>query len=295
MGGGKDRCGHRNDGLFRSAPGSESYELGAEIVVLVAGGRPRALHQHGFEPRGAMAQAARHDLASTLVEFRTQPGPGPQVSNLRKPAHIDADLCNDHVRGRRADSRNSYQVLDRGAKGLDRSLYPRLERRDRLLQVLNHSEMLAEQEPVMGRDLALQRRRQGFARSGQPPVAQSRQRRASVWPALIALSIRRPLSPNTSDTTEANFTLASSSTFWIRCLCCTISRISCLRVRVRSRNSWIGPGGTKLARISPCAKRSAIQVASLTSLLRPGTLRICAGLARISSNSPSSTCHTGFQ
>jgi hypothetical protein len=66
-------------------------------------------------------------------------------------------------------------------------------------------------------------------------------------------------------------------------------------VRVRSRNAWIGPGGTRLARISPCANKSAIQVASLTSLLRPGTLRICAGLARRSSSSPSRICHTGFQ
>src|SRR3984893_1947391 len=79
------------------------------------------------------------------------------------------------MRGRRAESRNSNQVLDRGAKGLDRSLYPRLERRDGLLQVLDHSEMLIEQESVMGRDLALQRSRQGFARSRQSPVAQSRQ------------------------------------------------------------------------------------------------------------------------
>ena len=45
---------------------------------------------------------------------------------------------------------------------------------------------------------------------------------------------------------------------------------SCLRVRVRSRSSWIGAGGTKLLRISPCASRSAIHVASFMSLLRPG-------------------------
>src|SRR6516165_4523840 len=77
--------------------------------------------------------------------------------------------------------------------------------------------------------------------------------------------------------------------------CWEISRTSCLRVRVRSRNSWIGVGGTKLERISPCAKRSAIQVASLTSLLRPGTLRMCCAFARISSKSSSSRCHTGFQ
>ena len=47
----------------------------------------------------------------------------------------------------------------------------------------------------------------------------------------------------------------------------TISRVSCFLARVRSRNSWIGCGGTKLARIRPCASRSAIQVASFMSLL----------------------------
>jgi hypothetical protein len=107
--------------------------------------------------------------------------------------------------------------------------------------------------------------------------------------------MRRPLAPSTSETTESSFTLASSSTFWMRCLCCTASRTSCLRVRVRSLSSWIGSGGTKLEQINPCASRSAIQVASFTSLLRPGTLRVCAALASTSSNSPSNTCHTGFQ
>ena len=53
----------------------------------------------------------------------------------------------------------------------------------------------------------------------------------------------------------------------------------CLRVRVRSRSSWIGAGGTKLPGISPCANRSAIQAASFRSLLRPGTFRMCCALA----------------
>ena len=40
-------------------------------------------------------------------------------------------------------------------------------------------------------------------------------------------------------------------------------------------------GGTKLARISPWAKRSAIHIASFTSVLRPGTaLMLCAFATR---------------
>jgi Double zinc ribbon len=37
------------------------------------------------------------------------------------------------------------------------------------------------------------------------------------------------------------------------------------------------------------------QVASFTSLFRPGMLRMCMALARTSSKWPSRTCHTGFQ
>src|SRR5499426_1611371 len=42
-------------------------------------------------------------------------------------------------------------------------------------------------------------------------------------------------------------------------------------------------------------RRSAIQVASFTSLLRPGMLRMCMALARTRVNWPSRTCPIGFQ
>jgi hypothetical protein len=53
--------------------------------------------------------------------------------------------------------------------------------------------------------------------------------------------------------------------------------------------------GHKAAADEPWAKRSAIQVASLTSLWRPGMWRMCIALARTNSPLPSSTCHTGLQ
>ena len=128
-------------------------------------------------------------------------------------------------------------------------------------------------------------------------LVQSANRSGSVSPAMSAARIARPLTPRMSVTTRVSFTFASSSVFCKRCVCRAISRTSCLRVRVRSRNSWIGAGGTKLPRISPCANRSAIQAASFRSLLRPGTFRMCCALASTSVNDASSsrTCHTGFQ
>ena len=50
----------------------------------------------------------------------------------------------------------------------------------------------------------------------------------------------RPLLPTTLDRTLASLTLQSSSSFWIRGVCCAVSRTRCLRVRVRSRTSWMG-------------------------------------------------------
>ena len=80
-----------------------------------------------------------------------------------------------------------------------------------------------------------------------PPVAQPSRSlpsaasfSASVSPAIIAFKMRRPLGPKMSVITEDSLMFASSRTAWMRWTCCTISRVNCLRVRVSSRNSWIG-------------------------------------------------------
>ncbi len=50
-----------------------------------------------------------------------------------------------------------------------------------------------------------------------------------------------------------------------------------VRWRVCSRSSRWGLSGMKLGVNNPCRKRSAIPVASFTSVLRPGTFFMCAG------------------
>src|SRR5712692_781567 len=59
---------------------------------------------------------------------------------------------------------------------------------------------------------------------------------------------------------------------WIWLVC---SRVSCLRARSSERSSWISSSGTKLALIRPQATKSAIHMASLTSVLRPNVLDVC--------------------
>ena len=81
----------------------------------------------------------------------------------------------------------------------------------------------------------------------------------------------RPDTPNTSLTTTDTLIIASSSSFSTRCFSAVRAVIRSTRYRVRSRNSRIGAGGTKLAR-SIC--RSATlhnQTASSRSVFgRPG-------------------------
>jgi hypothetical protein len=113
---------------------------------------------------------------------------------------------------------------------------------------------------------------------------------------MSASIILRPLRPMMSVITESSLILASSSVFCIRRMWLDFSRTNCLRVRSKVRISCVGGSGTKLGRIKPCANKSEIQSASLTSVLRPGTFFMWAALASTSSKPPSlKMCHTGFQ
>ena len=107
---------------------------------------------------------------------------------------------------------------------------------------------------------------------------------AFVSPAIIAFRMRRPLMPMMSEITDVELDVGV-----LQRLLNTLNVLRELACQLRSRprqiaHSWIGAGGTKLARIKPCARRSEIHTASLTSLLRPGTLRMCAAFASTSSN-----------
>src|SRR4051794_8569396 len=91
-----------------------------------------------------------------------------------------------------------------------------------------------------------------------------------------------------SERTDPSLRLAPCSSLSMRWTWPLRSRMNGLRVRVRSRSACTSAGGTKLGRIRPCARRSASQVASFTSVLRPGTALTWAALARASSRSISS-------
>src|SRR5260370_24931992 len=73
--GGKDGGGDGHDRLLGAAPRFDAVELGLQIAVFLFYRRPGALHQRGFEPSTALAQAIGSTLARTLVVARTYAGP----------------------------------------------------------------------------------------------------------------------------------------------------------------------------------------------------------------------------
>src|SRR6266436_3825179 len=115
--GGEDRCGNGADGFLRSTLGLQPEDLGSVVAVFLALGGPGALHQHGLEPGGSLAQARRFALAGAFVLPRTQPGPGDEVPGGWKAVHVATDLGHDGGGRQGADSGDGAQKLDQGAKG----------------------------------------------------------------------------------------------------------------------------------------------------------------------------------
>src|SRR5258705_6308808 len=96
--GGEDGGSNGHDCLLWTAPRLDPQELGPQVAVLLAHGRPGALHECGLEPGGTLAEAIGPTLTGALVIARTQTGPGDEMAVGWEPAHVGADLGNDNLR-----------------------------------------------------------------------------------------------------------------------------------------------------------------------------------------------------
>src|SRR3990170_548923 len=117
VGRGQHRGGDRDDGLLRAPATLEAEELRPEVAVLLAGGGPRAVDEGRRQPGGTGAGAGGAARAGTLVETRTEPGPGDEMAGRGKPSHGEADLGAEDAGDALADARPGDQSVDGGAKG----------------------------------------------------------------------------------------------------------------------------------------------------------------------------------
>ena len=74
--------------------------------------RPRTLRQNPTQISVAFPHAARKPLAGAFVVAGAQPSPTHQVSRIRKSAHVQPDLGNDHRGGGEIDPGNGAQAAD---------------------------------------------------------------------------------------------------------------------------------------------------------------------------------------
>ena len=130
-------------------------------------------------------------------------------------AHVDADLGKDGLGAEVVEARDSLHHLDGLAKGVEIGLHLLVDPRDRPIEGVDLLQMKLEQEAVMGGQAALQRRSSSgvalIRRSAKPAKTAG-----SVWPAIIASIMARPLTPMMSEMTESSLMLASSSVFCSR-------------------------------------------------------------------------------
>src|SRR6266849_5258236 len=282
--GGEDRCRDSADGFLRPTLALQPEELGSVVAVFLALGGPGALHQHGLEPGGSLAQARRFALAGAFVLPRTQPGPGDEVPSGWKAVHVAADLGHDGGGRQGADSGDCAQKLDHGTKGdltvatlrmqaADPLIDFAVDLSDRPIQAIPLLQVQVEEKAVVIRQPPMQR------------VVELLRRRLDLLAGQLGQLTRLA---NTFDHRLDHPSAARAHDI-------ADDRVE-LDLGFNQRNSWISSPGTKLALISPHANRSAIHVASFTSVLRPGTFLMCAAFATINSKGPSPRIlNTGIQ
>ena len=131
-------------------------------------------------------------------------------------AHVRTDLGDDGRRRHLLDAGYAGQAFDGGAKGRDLRLDALIELGDLGLDLIEQPQMPADEIAMVLAHPARERLDQRTAPTFQRRAAQSAILPASVSPAAIAASMRRPLTPIASLRTDESLMLASCRIFSMR-------------------------------------------------------------------------------
>src|SRR4029077_20660760 len=147
--GSEDRGGNGCDRLLGTPPRLEPQELGLQVAVLLAHGRPGALHECGLEPGGTLPQAIGSTLTGALVAVRTETGPGDEMAVRWEPAHVGADLGDDDLRADVPDTGDRRHLFNGGSKGRDACFDLPIDRGDGCVESIDLIEMKTQQEAMV--------------------------------------------------------------------------------------------------------------------------------------------------
>ena len=113
----QDGVADGDGGLLLADPSGEPPELGGEVGVARAGGRPGALVEDLAEPPVALVGLSRTAFAAGDVVAWAQPGPRGKMAGGREPGHVRADLGDDALGGPLADPGDGVELVTGVAKG----------------------------------------------------------------------------------------------------------------------------------------------------------------------------------
>ena len=297
IGGAQDGGGDRADGLFGASTGAEAVELGLEVAALGSVAAQAHWIRVVFSQGAPLRMRVDRRLPALSSFFGHSPAQEirwPSVGKRLMSMPISATMT---LGAEVAEARNGV-LSDRG--GLRKGSILASTSWSIPAMAASRASICSrcrrEQEAMMPGHAAAQRLAQSRAMRSDPPMRQRRQPSGSVSPAIMASIIARPLTPGDVGDDRVELDVGV-----LQRLLQTLNMAGCARAPVAcgcaaGRASPASASGTKLPRIRPCASSSASQVASFTSVLRPGTFFTCAALASASSNSPSARmCQTGFQ
>ena len=214
----------------------------------------------------------------------------------REPAHVDADFGDDDVSAEILDAWDRHQELNCGAKGPDVRLHLRVDRRHGGIESIDLIEMKAQQEAMVLGHAAAKRLAELLRRCLYPPIRKAGQFRGVAFAGNQCLDHRAAAHAHEVGDHRVQLDvgvfqrllqplhMARLLTHQLLAGAQQVAHLLGLRIRHEAR-----PDQTVRQQIGQ-------PVASLTSVLRPGTFLTCAAFANSNVNSPSpKMCHTGFQ
>ena len=137
-------------------PGRNPSLLGRGIGLPRFGCPMRHFHQRLTPPSTALARLAAEAFAATFIMARAHPRPGGQMLGTRKPGHIGPDFGQQDLRCALTHPRNAVQQGNRLVLGRQVLSSHRTNALDGFIQVIDLAELLGQQEPVVGCEIALQ-------------------------------------------------------------------------------------------------------------------------------------------
>ena len=172
-----------NEGALLATAASEAAVVGAEVGVFGVGSSPGGLGQGAAQPVVTLGGTAATALAGTLVVAGTDASPGSQVTGVRKPRHVGADLSQDRLG---ATVTHTWDRLEQGycirkrerivtltgvqSGGLKHLIDAGLQLRDHLFQMAQMLKVVAEHEAMMLTYVAAESLNQLRDLVSQPPL-----------------------------------------------------------------------------------------------------------------------------